>query len=111
MTVLRRIGLLVLVPGVPGKPAVPGYSRLIQTPDPPPPEKVNFNGLPASIPVHTVFGKAMTVVIQSSGGSSAGGGNGYPPRPGIQEVQSYNGTKGEYAVITGADGTVKVVKL
>ena len=113
MTVLRRIGSMTLIPGTPGKPATPGYTKLLEVPDPPSPTTLTFGGFGgygASIPVSTIFGRQSTVVMQS-GGQGAAGGNAYPPRPGVQEVQSYNGTKGEYAVITGADGTVKVVKL
>lgn len=111
MTILRRIGSMTLIPGTPGKPATPGYSKLREVPDPPSPTKLTFGGFGAygvSVPVSTVFGRQSTVVMQS-GGQGAAGGNAYPPRPGIQEVQSYNGTKGEYAVITGADGSIKVV--
>ena len=111
MTILRRIGSMTLIPGIPGKPATPGYTKRREVPDPPSPTKLTFGGFggyEVSIPVSTIFGRKSTVVMQS--GVSTQGGNSYPPRPGVQEVQSYNGTKGEYAVITGADGTVKVVK-
>lgn len=113
MTILRRIGSMTLIPGTPGKPATPGYTKLLEVPDPPSPTTLTFGGFGgygASVPVSTVFGRQSTVVMQAGGGG-AQSGNGYPPTPGVQEVQSYNGTKGEYAVITGADGTVKVVKL
>lgn len=113
MTVLRRIGSMTLIPGIPGKPATPGYSKLREVPDPPSPTKLTFGAFGSygvSIPVSTVFGRQSTVVMQSGGGGTQGG-NGYPPRPGIQEVQSYNGTKGEYAVITSADGSIKVGRL
>lgn len=113
MTILRRVGSMTLVPGIPGKPAIPGYSKLREVPDPPSPSKLTFGGFGSygvSIPVSTVFGKQGTVVMQS-GGQGAAGGNAYPPRPGIQEVQSYNGTKGEYAVITLPDGSIKVGQL
>lgn len=113
MTILRRIGSMTLIPGTPGKPATPGYTKLLEVPDPPSPTTLTFGGFGGygvSIPVSTVFGRQSTVVMQG-GGASTQGGSGYPPIPGVQEVQSYNGTKGEYAVITGADGTVKVVKL
>lgn len=113
MTILRRIGSMTLIPGTPGKPATPGYTKLLEVPDPPSPTTLTFGGFGgygASIPVSTVFGRQSTTVMQS-GGQGAAGGNAYPPRPGIQEVQSYNGTKGEYAVITLPDGLIKVVKL
>ncbi len=113
MTILRRIGSMTLIPGTPGKPATPGYTKRREVPDPPSPTTLTFGGFGGygvSIPVSTVFGRQSTVVMQG-GGASTQGGSGYPPIPGVQEVQSYNGTKGEYAVITGADGTVKVVKL
>ena len=103
---------MTLIPGKPGKPATPGYTKRREVPDPPSPTKLTFGGFGAydvSIPVSTVFGRQSTVVMQG-GGASTQGGNGYPPIPGVQEVQSYNGTKGEYAVITGADGSIKVVK-
>lgn len=113
MTILRRIGSLTLIPGIPGKPATPGYSKLREVPDPPSPTKLTFGafgGYSVSVPVSTVFGRQSTTVMQG-GGASTKGGNGYPPIPGVQEVQSYNGTKGEYAVSTSADGTIKVVNL
>ncbi len=113
MTILRRVGSMTLIPGTPGKPATPGYTKRREVPDPPSPTTLTFGGFGGygvSIPVSTVFGRQSTVVMQG-GGASTQGGSGYPPIPGVQEVQSYNGTKGEYAVITGADGTVKVVKL
>ena len=113
MTILRRIGSMTLIPGVPGKPATPGYTKLLEVPDPPAQTTLEFGGFGGygvSIPVSTVFGRQGTTVIQS-GGQGAAGGNAYPPRPGAEVVQSYNGTKGEYAVITSPDGTVKVVKL
>lgn len=113
MTILRRIGSMTLIPGTPGKPATPGYTKLLEVPDPPSPTTLTFGGFGGygvSIPVSTVFGRQSTVVVQG-GGAATQGGSGYPPIPGVHEVQSYNGTKGEYAVITGADGTVKVVKL
>lgn len=112
MTILRRTGSLTLIPGIPGKPATPGYSRMKEVPDPPSPTKLTFGGFggyEVSVPVSTVFGRQSTVVMQG-GGAATRGGNGYPPTPGVQEVQSYNGTKGEYAVITGADGSIKVAK-
>ncbi len=112
MTILRRIGSMTLIPGIPGKPATPGYTKRREVPDPPSPSKLTFGAFGSysvSIPVSTVFGRQSTTVMQS-GGQGAAGGNAYPPRPGIQEVQSYNGTKGEYAVITGADGSIKVAK-
>ena len=112
MTILRRIGSMTLIPGVPGKPATPGYTKQREVPDPPSPTTLTFGwsaSYSVSIPVSTIFGRQSTTVIQS-GGEAAQGGNAYPPRPGVQEVQSYNGTKGEYAVITGADGSIKVVK-
>ena len=113
MTILRRIGSMTLIPGTPGKPATPGYYRKKVVPDPPSPTKLTFGafgGYGVSVPVSTVFGRQSTVVMQS-GGQGAAGGNAFPPRPGIQEVQSYNGTKGEYAVITSPDGSIKVGKL
>lgn len=113
MTILRRIGSMTLIPGTPGKPAIPGYSKFVEVPDPPSPTTLTFGGFGGygvSVPVSTVFGRQSTVVMQG-GGASIQSGNGYPPIPGVQEVQSYNGTKGEYAVITSADGTVKVVRL
>lgn len=113
MTILRRIGSMTLIPGIPGKPATPGYTKLREVPDPPAQTTLGFGafgGYSVSIPVSTVFGRQMTTVMQS-GGQGAAGGNAYPPRPGIQEVQSYNGTKGEYAVITSPDGSIKVGKL
>lgn len=113
MTILRRIGSMTLIPGTPGKPAIPGYSKFVEVPDPPSPTTLTFGGFGGygvSVPVSTVFGRQSTVVMQG-GGASTQGGNGYPPIPVVQEVQSYNGTKGEYAVITSADGTVKVVRL
>lgn len=114
MTVLRRIGSMTLIPGIPGKPGSPGYYRKKVVPDPPSQTaltfQTGFSGYGVSIPVGTIFGRQNTVVMQS-GGQGAAGGNAYPPRPGIQEVQSYNGTKGEYAVITSPDGSIKVGKL
>lgn len=113
MTILRRIGSMTLIPGTPGKPATPGYTKLVEVPDPPSPTTLTFGGFGnygVGIPVSTVFGRQGTTVIQSGGGSGSGG-NSYPPIPGAQQVQSYNGTKGEYAVITGADGSIKVVRL
>lgn len=113
MTILRRIGSMTLIPGTPGKPATPGYSKLREVPDPPSPSTLTFGGFGSyevSIPVSTVFGRQSTTVMQS-GGQGAAGGNGYPPIPGVQQVQSYNGTKGEYAVITSPDGSIKVGKL
>ncbi|MDD2990625.1 MAG: hypothetical protein PHI64_16915 [Zoogloea sp.] len=112
MTILRRIGSMTLIPGTPGKPATPGYSKLVEVPDPPSPTTLTFGGFGnygVGIPVSTVFGKQGTVVMQGSPNTE--GGNSYPPLPGAQQVQSYNGTKGEYAVITGADGSIKVVRL
>ena len=113
MTILRRIGSMTLIPGTPGKPATPGYTKLVEVPDPPSPSTLTFGGFGnygVSIPVSTVFGRQSTVVVQGGGAATQGGG-GYPPTPGVQEVQSYNGTKGEYAVITLPDGSIKVVKL
>ena len=113
MTVLRRIGSMTLIPGIPGKPASPGYKKLVEVPDPPSPTTLEFGGFGGygvAIPVGTIFGRQSTTVMQTSGGGGSGG-NAYPPRPGIQEVQSYNGTKGEYAVITSPDGSIKVGKL
>lgn len=113
MTILRRIGSMTLIPGTPGKPATPGYSKLVEVPDPPSPTTLEFGGFGGygvSIPVKSVFGRQGTVVMQTGGGAGQSG-NAYPPRPSAQGVQSYNGTKGEYAVITMPDGTVKVVKL
>lgn len=113
MTILRRIGSMTLIPGTPGKPATPGYTKLLEVPDPPSPTTLTFGGFGGygvSIPVSTIFGRQSTVVMQTGGGETQGG-NAYPPRPGVQEVQGYNGMKGEYAVITGADGSIKVVKL
>ena len=114
MTVLRRIGSMTLIPGIPGKPGVPGYYRKKVVPDPPSQTALTFQpgfgGYGVSIPVGTIFGRQSTTVMQTSGGGGSGG-NAYPPRPGIQVVQSYNGTKGEYAVNTAADGSIKVVRL
>lgn len=114
MTILRRIGSMTLIPGTPGKPATPGYSKLREVPDPPSQTKLTFGafgGYSVSVPVSTVFGRQSTTVMQSGGQGAAGGGNGYPPIPGVQQVQSYNGTKGEYAVSTSPDGSIKVVNL
>ena len=113
MTVLRRIGSMTLIPGIPGKPASPGYKKLVEVPDPPSPTTLEFGGFGGygvSIPVGTIFGRQSTTVMQTSGDGGSGGGS-YPPIPSVQVVQSYNGTKGEYAVITAADGSIKVVRL
>lgn len=117
MTILRRIGSMTLIPGTPTIPAVPGYYRKKVVPDPPSqtaltfqPGFGGFGGYGVSIPVGTIFGRQSTTVMQTSGDGGSGGGS-YPPIPSVQVVQSYNGTKGEYAVNTAADGSIKVVRL
>lgn len=109
MTILRRIGALAFVPGIPGTPATPGRSTYVEVPDPPSQTELSFGG--AGVSTSSLFGKNGTVVVSSAGGEDAAGGSGRPPTPGIIAVDSYNGNKGSYVVITQPDGSTKVVKV
>lgn len=113
MTILRRIGTLTLIPGIPGKPATPGHSKLVNIPDPPSQKTLPFGGGSggAGVPVESVFGKGGEVVVSSSGGQEKTGGSTYPPTPGGREVDGYNGNPGSYVVIVLPDGSIRVVKV
>lgn len=110
MTILRRTGALTLIPGIPGVPATPGWTERKVVPDPPSQTTMPFGGSGGGgIGTEQVIGKGDTVIV-SDGGLPPGGGT-YPPTPGTEYVDSYNGEKGKYVRIIYPDGTIRVVKV
>ncbi|NML24333.1 hypothetical protein [Zoogloea dura] len=108
MTILRRTGALTLIPGTPGIPATPGWSEYRLVPDPPSQTTMPFPSV-GGIGTEHVIGKGETVIV-SDGGLPPGGGS-YPPTPGTEYVDGYNGEKGKYVRIIYPDGTIRVVKV
>lgn len=110
MTILRRTGALTLIPGTPGIPATPGWTERKVVPDPPSQTTMPFQGIGGSgIGTEQVIGKGETVIVEAPGNSPGDGA--YPPTPGAEYVDGYNGQKGKYVRIIYPDGTIRVVKV
>lgn len=109
MTILRRTGAFTLIPGIPGTPGTPGWREYKEVAAPISQKTMPFPGAGGGIATEHVIGKGETVIV--SDGSPPPGGEAYPPTPGTEYVDGYNGQKGKYVRIIYPDGTIRVVRV
>lgn len=107
MTVLRRTGSLAIIPGTPTIPATPGFFQRMVVPDPPSTTKVIFNSNfgNVGIPLSALF-PGGTVIVNEAPAEKVR----VPVEPSVNTVNSYNGQKGTFLVVTFADGRRMVVR-